>query len=81
MFIKLFTRLSFYLFFLSFISINAKAEMVKQVLIEGNIRISEETIKVYGDIEINKDYSEVDLNTILKNLYSMIFLKCGFISK
>ena len=49
--------------------------MVKKISIEGNNRISEETIKVYGEIEINKNYSEIDLNKITNNLYSTEFLK------
>ena len=35
---------------------SAKAEIINSVQITGNSRVSEETIKVYGEIEINKDY-------------------------
>ena len=49
--------------------------MVKKISIEGNNRISEETIKVYGEIEINKNYSEIDLNKITNNLYSTEFFE------
>ncbi len=59
--------------FLFFSSLNA--EIIKKVLIEGNKRISEETIKVYGEIELNKDYNEVDLNRILKNLFLTDFFE------
>ena len=41
--------------FLIFTAINANAEILKQVEINGNERISNETIKVYGEIEINKN--------------------------
>ena len=51
------------------------AEVIKKVDISGNSRISEETIKIYGGIEINKNYSEQDLNKILNNLYSTNFFK------
>ena len=54
---------------------NANSEIVKKILINGNNRISEETIKVYGEIEINKNYSEIDLNTIINNLYSTEFFE------
>ena len=39
-----------------FISIfsNLNSEIVEKISIDGNNRISEETIKVYGDIEIKK---------------------------
>ena len=35
-----------------------QAEIVKSIVIEGNKRVSTETIKIYGGIEINKDYKE-----------------------
>ena len=68
---KYLTILLIYLFSLS--SLNA--EIVNKITIEGNSRISEETIKVYGDIEINKNYSEIDLNKVINNLYSTEFFE------
>ena len=59
--------------FLSFASSSANAEMLKKLEIIGNSRISNETIKVYGEIEINKDYSHDDLNTVIKRLYDTKF--------
>jgi len=47
---------------------NSYAEIVKKIIVTGNIRVSEETIRVYGEIEINKNYKENDLNNILNNL-------------
>ena len=42
----------FIIFFIYIFSLaNSKAEIVKKIEINGNKRISEETIKVYGDIE------------------------------
>ena len=52
-----------------------QAEIIKKIEISGNKRVSNETIKAYGDIDINKDYSEEDLNTILTNLYSTNFFE------
>ena len=52
-----------------------KAEIVKDVVISGNERISDETIKIYGEIEINKDYKDRDLDNILKNLYETDFFE------
>ena len=52
-----------------------KAEVVNDVLIEGNKRVSDETIKIYGQIELNKEYNEKDLNTLLKNLYETDFFE------
>ena len=51
------------------------AEMINKLIIEGNKRVSDETIRVYGDIEINKDISESGLNKIINNLYSTNFFK------
>ena len=53
----------------------AQAEVIKDIKIEGNTRVSNETIKIYGDIKINEDYSEKDLNRILENLYSTNFFE------
>ena len=52
-----------------------QAEVVKDIQIKGNKRVSNETIKIYGDIKLNKDYSEIDLNNILNNLYSTNFFR------
>ena len=52
-----------------------QAEIVKSIVIEGNKRVSTETIKIYGGIEINKDYSNKDLNNVLKDLYETDFSK------
>ncbi len=51
------------------------AEIVKKIEIIGNKRVSNETVKIYGDIELNKDYSEKDLDQVLKNLYSTNFFE------
>ena len=53
----------------------SNAEIVKNYTVNGNKRISDETIKIYGKIELNKDYSEKDLNKILQNLYSTNFFQ------
>ena len=59
--------------FLIMTSLNA--EVVKDIQIEGNKRVSNETIKIYGDIDLNKDYSEKDLNVITNNLYETNFFE------
>ena len=62
--------------FIFFINIQfLSAEAIKDVKISGNKRISNETIKVYGKIDLNKDYNEVQLNNILKDLYSTNFFE------
>ncbi len=68
---KLFIILFLFIFHHGFLH----AEIVKKISIEGNKRVSSETIKIYGDIELNKDYSEQELNKILTNLYSTNFFE------
>ncbi len=51
------------------------AEIINKIIINNNDRISLGTIKTYGVIEIGKNYSENDLNQILKNLYDTKFFK------
>jgi len=58
-----------------FLSLNLSAEIVQKVKVKGNDRISQETIKVYGEIILNKDYSNFDINKILKNLYTTNFFE------
>ena len=47
------------------LSFNLSAEIVKKLKIEGNTRIGSETIKVYGGISLNKDYTTTEINEIL----------------
>ena len=60
---------------LLFITSLAFAEVVKNIEINGNVRVSIETIKVLGDFDVGNDLSNNDLNNILKNLYSTDFFK------
>ena len=65
-----------FIFLILFFSIfSASAEIIEKITVEGNERVSDETIKNYGKIELNKDYSESDLNQILKNIYSTEFFE------
>ncbi len=52
-----------------------KAEIVNEIVISGNKRVSQETVKIYGEIKINEDYKERDLNLILNNLYQTNFFE------
>ena len=53
--------------------IQGQAEVLKKFEVQGNSRISTETLKVYGEIELNKDYSSDDINEIIKKLYETKF--------
>ena len=51
------------------------AEIIKKIDISGNDRLSDETIKVYGDISINQNVDNLKINEIIKNLYSTNFFE------
>ena len=52
------------------------AEIVNEIQISGNKRVSDETVKVYGEIKPEgSDFSNSDINNILKNLYSTNFFE------
>ncbi len=53
----------------------SKAEIVKELIVTGNKRVSDETIKVYGEIDLGKNYTENDINNVLNNLYSTDFFE------
>ena len=57
-----------------FISISF-AEIITGVKIEGNKRISKQSIMVFGNVNIGDSYSPDDLNAILKNIYDTKFFK------
>ena len=66
--------LIFFLIFLTY-SLQLKAEDIKDILIKGNKRVSGETIKIYGEVNSFKKYSDKNANIILKNLYSTNFFE------
>ena len=59
--------------FLFLFSSNLSAEIVKNVKVNGNKRISQETVIVLGQISVNENYDDNKLNVILKNLYNSNF--------
>ena len=60
---------------LSLIFTNSYSEIVKELKVTGNKRVSTETIKLYGEIDINKDYADKDIDRVLKNLYETNFFE------
>ena len=59
-----------------FIAGSSFAEIVNEIQISGNKRVSDETVKVYGEIKPEgSDFSNSDINIILKNLYSTNFFE------
>ena len=58
---------------LLFITISANSEIIKEIKVSGNKRVSSETIKIFSEININKDFSTNQLNDVVKKLYSTNF--------
>ena len=65
----------FVLFLLTFNSINVKADQIREIQINGNQRISDDTIKVFSGVEIGQKLDDVKLNKILRNIYESLFFK------
>tara|TARA_B100000941_G_scaffold12587_1_gene7724 strand:- start:3519 stop:5747 length:2229 start_codon:yes stop_codon:yes gene_type:complete len=61
--------------YLLFFSNILSAEIIKKIDISGNERISDETVKVYGEININQNVDNLKINEIIKNLYSTNFFE------
>ena len=51
------------------------AEIVKEIVVNGNQRVNSETIKIFGEVSVNDDLSNNDLNDILKKLYNTNFFE------
>jgi len=55
------------------ITISANSEIIKEIKVNGNKRVSSETIKIFSEIEVNSDLSVNQLNDVVKKLYSTNF--------
>ena len=58
---------------LLFITISANSEIIKEIKVSGNKRVSSETIKIFSEMNVNKDLSTNQLNDVVKKLYSTNF--------
>ena len=66
---KLFFPLFIMLMFFSVV----KAEFVNNIVVNGNVRVSSETIILLGDVEKDKEYTDNILNNIINELYKTNF--------
>ena len=71
MFKKIF-QINLIAFFCAIISV---AEIINDVNVFGNKRISKESLIVFGNIDLQTSYDEEALNIILKNIYETNFFK------
>ena len=53
--------------------VSAKAEIINDIKLENNIRVSKESVIAFGNIKFGKDYSEKEINQILLDLYNTNF--------
>ena len=58
-----------YFFVLFLFSSNANSVILTNINVDGNDRISNETIQMFTNVKIGDDLSEKDLNNILKEIY------------
>ena len=63
----------FLFFFILILSSGSRAEVIDKIDIDGNQRISKETIKMFTGVSIKDNLSDRDLNKILKKLYNTNF--------
>ncbi len=61
------------LMLVSTLIIQTKADVIKDVKLENSKRISKESIIAFGNIKLGKDYSELEINQILLDLYETNF--------
>ncbi len=45
------------------------AEKIKEIKISGNNRISDETIRVFSDLDLTQNFEDINLNKLIKQLY------------
>ena len=63
----------FVILFSIFFNVNSYSEVVKTVDVQGNDRITSETIMIFGDIVIGENYEESDIGLLIKKLYETSF--------
>ena len=68
-------RLYIYIFFIIIFSFKVNSEIIDKIEIEGNNRISNSNIILFGKINLNEDYDNNKINRILKNLYETDFFE------
>ena len=68
-----FKKLFFLIFCLLIFNSSSYSEVVNKIEVKGNDRISLETIAMFGDITIGKNYESSDINLLIKKLYESNF--------
>ena len=63
------------LFYLMFFFQTSYSEIIKNIEIEGNKRITKESIILFGDIKLNENVDSDEINLIIKKLYETNFFE------
>ena len=61
------------LLYFIFFNVSSYSEVVNKVEVKGNDRISLETVMIFGDVAIGKNYEKSDVNLLIKKLYESNF--------
>ncbi len=63
------------LIILLFVTVAAYSDIISEIRVSGNERVSSETIKVFSEVELNSDLNQYQLNAVVKKLYSTEYFK------
>ena len=66
-------KILYFIIFFTLYSFLSSAEIINDVVINNNKRISKETIISLGNIKVGSNYEKSDLDRVLKNLYNSNF--------
>ena len=65
--------IAFHILFFIFYNVYSYSEVVNKVDVQGNDRISSETIMIFGDIMIGENYEDTDIGLLIKKLDETTF--------
>ena len=63
----------FFILFFTLYNAHSYSEVINKVDVQGNERVSLETIMIFGDISIGKNYETSDVSLLIKKLYETNF--------
>ena len=68
-------NLTFIFIFINLLILNSFGEILKEIKVDGAIRVSNETIEIFSGVKIGDNLDQNTLNNILKDLYDTNFFK------
>ena len=63
----------FFILFFTLYNAHSYSEVINKVDVQGNERVSLETIMIFGDITIGENYEQSDVGLLIKKLYETNF--------